>query len=280
MDFQLLTECISFSTETSVSTIACTMISITKKQVESIILSVLNSTFDFEAFSFANESRGLTNVVGIYMIVNRRSKRVYLGGSVNLAQRRREYKSYLNNNTGKVYKTMRDDLLKGQASDFSFVPLVGFHRSSVTGGVVTNTSEQANSKQLMSFLDLQVEQPLLEEYLSSTDPAQYASLFYNAKTIGVFTQGNVYGGSPLSGAKNKPLMFENYAWESVSAAANSLLKDRKSIRLQRDKGKLQEISLEQWNNFVGMKVTNANARNFFKDKPQELQTLKRKIGLR
>lgn len=276
MTFNLLTECLSFSTETSVSSIASTMISIAKKEVESIILSVRNSTFNYEGFSFANESRGLTKVAGLYMIVNKRSKKVYLGGSVNLAQRRREYKSYFNKNTGKVYKTMRDDLLSGQASDFFFVPIVGFNRSSVTG--LTNTSEQANSQQLMSFLDRQVEQPLLEEFLNSTN--QYASLFYNEKTIGTFTQGNVYGGSPLSGSENKPLMFENYAWESLSAAANSLSKDKKSIRLQRDKGKLQEISIEEFNNFVGIKITNANAREFFTNKLQELQTLKRKIGLR
>lgn len=276
MNFKLLTERISFSTETSVANLACTMISIAKKEVERIISSVLNGTFDYEAFSFTNESKGLTNVVGLYMIVNRRSKKVYLGGSVNLAQRRREYKSYLNNNTGKVYKTMRDDLLKGQANDFYFVPLVGFHRSSVTG--LTNTSEQANSKQLMSFFDIQVEQPLLEEYLSST--SQYVSLFYNEKTIGTFTQGNVYGGSPNSGSANKPLMFQNYAWESVSAAAYSLSKERKSIREKRKRGVFQEISLEEFNDFVGIKITNANAEGFFKDKPQELQTLKKDLGLR
>lgn len=172
----------------SIANLVSTLISIAKKEVESIILSVLNGTFDYEAFSFANESTGLTKVVGLYMIVNRRSKKVYLGGSVDLAQRRREYKSYLNNKT-KVYKAMRDDLLKGEASDFYFVPIVGFHRSSITG--LTTTSEQANSKQLMSFLDLQVEQPLLEEYLNST--YQYASLFYNEKTIGTFTQGSAYG---------------------------------------------------------------------------------------
>lgn len=275
MNIKLLTERISFSTETSVASLACTMISIAKKEVESTISGVLNGTFDFEAFSFANDSKGLTKIVGIYMLVNKQSNKVYLGGSVNLAQRRREYKSYLNNNT-KVYKTMRDDLLKGQASDFYFVPLVGFHRSSATG--LTNTSEQANSQQLMRFLDLQVEQPLLEEYLSSK--SQYSSLFYNEKTIGTFTQGNVYGGSPNSGSANKPLMFKNYAWESVSAAAHSLSKERKSIRAKRKPGEFQEISLEEFNNFVGIKITNANAKGFFKDKPQELQTLKRDLGLR
>lgn len=274
MNFKLLTEPISFSTEMSVANLVYTLVSIVKKEVESIILSVLNGTFDY-AFSFDRDSIALTKVVGLYMIVNKRSKKVYLGGSVNLAQRRRDYKSYLNKNT-KVYKAMREDLLKGQASDFYFVPIVGFRRSSVTG--LTNTSEQANSQQLMSFLDFQVEQPLLEEYLSST--CQYASLFYNEKTIGTFTQGNAYGGSPNSGSASKPLMFQNYAWESVSAAANSLLKERKSIRAQRKPNKFREISLEEFNNFVGVKITNANAKDFFKDKPEELQTLKRDLGLR
>ena len=275
MNFKILTKTIPFSTEMSVDNLIWTMISIAKKEVERVILSVLNDTFNYQAFSFANDSTGLTKMVGLYMIVNRRTKKVYLGGSVNLAQRRREYKSYLNKKT-KVYKTMREDLLKGQASDFYFVPLVGFPRSSVTG--LTNTSEQANSKELMRFLDFQVEQPLLEEYLSST--YQYTSLFYNEKTIGTFTQVNTYGGSPNSGSANKPLMFQNYVWESVSAAANSLSKERKSIRAQRKPTKFQEISLEEFNNFVGVKITNNNAKAFFKDKPQELQTLKRDLGLR
>lgn len=130
----------------------------------------------------------------------------------------------------------------------------------------------------MRFLDIQVERPLLEEYLSST--SQHVSLFYNEKTIGTFTQGNVYGGSPNSGASNKPLMFQNYAWESVSAAANSLLKERKSIREKRKRGVFQEISLEAFNNFVGIKISNADAKGFFQDKPQELQTLKKDLGLR
>lgn len=171
---------------------------------------------------------------------------------------------------------MRDDLLTGQASDFYFVPIVGFSRSNVIG--FTNTSQQAVSRKLMSFLDLKVEQPLLIEYLSST--YKYSSLFYNEKIIGNFTQGNAYGGSPRSGVPNRPLIFENYAWESLSAAATSLEKDRKSIRLKRDSGKLQAISLEEFNNFVGIKITNAEASNFFQDKQQELQTLKQKIGLR
>lgn len=75
-------------------------------------------------------------------------------------------------------------------------------------------------------------------------------------------------------------MFKNYAWESVSAAANSLSKERKSIRAQRKPNKFIEISLEEFNNFVGVKITNENAQDFFKDKPQELQTLKKDLGLR
>lgn len=76
------------------------------------------------------------------------------------------------------------------------------------------------------------------------------------------------------------IMFKNYAWESVSAAAYSLSKERKSIREKRKRGVFQEISLEEFNDFVGIKITNANAEGFFKDKPQELQTLKKDLGLR
>lgn len=276
MTFTLLTQKISFSAENNLLEIARTMISTTKKEVDMIISNVLKDSFDFDSFSLTTYDVNFKNLVGLYLIVNRKSRKFYLGSSIDLAQRKREYRSYLNTNSKKLYKTMREDRVTGQASDFYFVPLVGFHRTNVTGFI--NASQQAINKSLRTFLDFEVEEPLFVSYL---DPkAKYASLFYNKKTIGIFVKGNVEGGSFQSGLPNQPLMFENYAWESVSAAAKSLEKDRKSIRLQRNPGKFKAISIEEFQNFAEIRISNASASTFFKDRPEELLKLKRKLGLR
>jgi hypothetical protein len=323
MTFTLLTEEIYFSAEKNIvanivdeDILALRMISTTRKEVETIISNVLKNTFDFDSFalmalpaspttSARSKNSHLTNVVGLYLIINRRSNKFYLGSSIDLAQRRREYRSYISNNSKKLDKTMREDRVIGQASDFYFVPVVGFHRSNVTNvtgrrtsaaqpvGISTapgsssearrtslaqRSAQQETNKLLRTFLDLRVEQPLLTEYLNPK--SQYASFFYNKKTIGSFVKGNKEGGSAQSGSPNRPLMFENYAWESVRAAANSLSKDRKSIRLQRDQDKFKEISIEEFQNFAGIRISNANASTFFQDRPEELLTIKRKLGLR
>ena len=71
MNFILLTGNIPFLTETNIDENAQTMISTVKTEIANIIPRVLNNTFEFDAFSFANESRAITNVVGLYLIINK-----------------------------------------------------------------------------------------------------------------------------------------------------------------------------------------------------------------
>ena len=176
-------------------------------------------------------------------------------------------------------KTMLADLLEGSASEFYFVPIVVFKQKLVLGLTVTKSSTV--KEQIVSFLNESVETPLLEEFLSHPN---FCNIFYNVKTVGPFEKGNKEGGSPKSGAPDKPLLFEEgedkYAWESVSAAAKCLGKDRKSIRLQRDKGtKLKNITKTEYENFKGVKISNANPY-YFDGKQDELQKLKKKISSR
>jgi hypothetical protein len=142
-------------------------------------------------------------------------------------------------------------------------------------GFQKNSSRKS---QISTFIDLEVEQRLLDFYLKPEN--EDSICFYNEKTIGKFVKGNSFGGSPQSGIPDRPLKYENYAWESLSAAANSLGKDRKSIRNRRDNGTLTEISREDFINFQGTKIKTANSKTYFANKAEELKVLKQKLGFR
>nr|ALO63173.1 putative GIY YIG homing endonuclease [Chloromonas perforata] len=111
-----------------------------------------------------------------------------------------------------------------------------FDLDKVTGFEVVKESSSSIKKQIAEYLDLKVEKPLLEEFLSPNSGYQVPPFFYNLTTIGPFQKGNTFGGSPQSGAPDKAISFKNYAWESVSAASKSLEVDRRAIRDKRNKG--------------------------------------------
>lgn len=257
---------------------AKTLVSKTKEKLLMIQEQVKNDTFEYNDFSFEKKrNSGLTEIVGIYMIINKRTKKMYLGGSGDLAQRKGEHRQNFTKVTRyhKVYNSMKQDLTKGKPDDFYFVPIVGFHQDLATlsnNAIFTGNSKK---KQFSIFIDIKVEQVILNEMLANESLSE---VFYNQKSIGAFQTENPYGGTPQSGMKNRALYFENNAWESVSASAKSLKKDRKSIRKKRDNKVLIEMSLEEYQNFKGIKISNTEASNFFDNDKNALKTLKKKIG--
>jgi hypothetical protein len=57
--------------------------------INSIVNEVMNDTFEYDPFSFEKNKRSkLTNRNGIYLIINKAKKRVYLGSSSDLARRK------------------------------------------------------------------------------------------------------------------------------------------------------------------------------------------------
>ena len=96
---------------------------------------------------------------------------------------------------------MREDLDAGSASDFHFVPILIFQK------VAGNANEQTINQQIASFLDNDVENPMLNDLLQSP----FKKILYNVKTVGCFQAGNTFGGSPNSGSTASPIMYENYA---------------------------------------------------------------------
>lgn len=270
---------LDFSTPENQKRISQLFISKSRTQILSTIENMQQGTFDYSSFTLGrNLGSGLTKMAGIYLMVNQRTKKIYLGGTGDLSQRKADYKKYLNKpeSLSKLSPKMREDREAGQAADFYFVPLVALDSREVTNLSGITTESTTGRGKLSIFLDSQVEQPLLKEFLQSDK----ASVFYNMKVEGRFEEGNRYGGTPQSGNPDKPVVLGNYAWESISGAAKSFNKDRKTIRKRLDNGPLREITSEEFENFVGIKISNAEASEFFQDKQEEYSKLYRELRLK
>lgn len=230
-----------------------------------------NNTFPFDLYSLKkNPNSGLTGIPGIYVILNKKTKKLYLGSTGNLSQRKAEHSTGLSNLQHKVLKVFVEDLQSGNNTDFVFVPLLGFEMSSV------NQTNQFQKKSFQAFLEFEIETPLLEYFLTS----EFKQFFYNKKTIGKFLPDNQFGGTPQSGLPSKSIKFENYAWESISAAAKTFKKDRKLIRNRIKQDGFSLISDEEFRQFSGLKIFNNQAETFFDSNPSELTRLRESLNFR
>lgn len=257
--------------------IADSLVDNAMQQIKQVRALVSLGQISSETYSFKKDLQsGLTNMAGLYIILNTKTKKLYLGGTSNLAQRKGEYNQSLKNvqRREKLSKGIQDDLVKGNIKDFCFIPIVAISQRNFSGFKTKSTS----TAQIAAFLDSEVEQKLLKYYLNET--SQDSITFYNQKELGTFIPGNTSGGSTNSGSIDKPLMFQNYAWESLNAAANSLGKDRKTLRIRRDNGVFIEMTAEQFQTFQGTRISNGNAKTYFVDKSNELQTLKKQLNFR
>jgi len=199
----------------------------------------------------------LTEKAGFYLIINSKTKKNYLGSTSDLAQRKGEH---------------RQNLIKkkrGKIKDFHFVPLLYFK---LFLNETLKDPSVSLKKQIANLLDFEVEQPVLEYFLNPSNPFHY--FFYNEKTIGQFQLGNTYGGSFKSGKKKQPVRFGNYAWESLSIVAQCFNKDRKTIRNKLYQGFLTCLTLKEFNDFQGEKITRNNVQMFLCLKANELKFMK------
>lgn len=191
-----------------------------------------------------------------------------------MTARKSDYKQNLNKPDRhlKLPTAIRNDIQNGKLNDFFFIPLVTLPMSRL----IVPPGQLSQGQQIATFLDSQVEQPILQRLL--TQPGA-GKKFYNQKTLGKFTARNPYGGSPQSGSPSKAVMFGNYAWESKSGAANSLGKSAKTIRNYTQAGKFTEITEQQYNSFSGTRISNKESKTFFENKETELQQLKQDLGM-
>ena len=88
---------LDLSSQTNKDTAAQQIITKAKPIIESVIQQVQTDTFDYNSYSWERTTgSGLTNKGGLYLILNKVRKKVYLGGCRNLAQRKGEHKRDLN----------------------------------------------------------------------------------------------------------------------------------------------------------------------------------------
>lgn len=189
---------INLSSEQTKKDVGEQFVSTVQPIINDIIKAVQNDNFNYESYtpiSQKDRQSGLTGNSGIYLIINRVTRRIYLGGAANLAQRKGEHNRTFKNQT--LQTAMRADLNAGSAEDFYFVPIIIFSTDDVRADPIKPIEQKVTYKQqIASFLDNYVEKPLLEGYLKSNDE----QVFYNVKTVGKFEIGNTFGGSPNSGS--------------------------------------------------------------------------------
>lgn len=112
-----------------------TMISICKEQIETVLREMDQGIFPYSKYSLRrNSSSGLTSKAGIYLIVNKETKRFYIGGSYRLDLRKADYaRGFREQDPGRVnagsgrnrvYNSMRPDLAAHGKGSFSFIPLL------------------------------------------------------------------------------------------------------------------------------------------------------------
>lgn len=242
--------------------------------IQNILQELKNGTLNLTHFPFTKvQASGLTSQSGLYVIANSRTKKIYLGGTSDLAQRKGDHHRNFTDPTrkgkGKLQTGLKQDLENGSFSDFSFIPVLTFDNSQVIGLKTASTTQvsadlKTVNQQIGDFLDTYVEGPLLND-LFNTNSAD----LYNIKQIGPFQMGNKLGGSPNSGNPSEPVSYETrqtppilYAWESVSAVANCFNVDRRLVRVKRDANILKHLTKEQYANFKGTKISNEIARKF------------------
>lgn len=273
---QIFPNIIDLSSEQTKKYVGEQLVSIVRLIINDIIKAVQNDNFNYDSYTSISQKdiqSGLTGKSGIYLIINRATRRIYLGGAADLAQRKGEHNKTFKNKT--LQTAMRDDLNAGSAKDFYFVPIIIFSTNNIAAPIKPIEQKMTYKQQIALFLDCFVEKPLLETYLTSNT---LRALFYNMKTVGKFEKGNTFGGAPNSGSPSRPICYENYAWESIVwMEAETFNVDRKLIRAKRDNGVMFEITVEEFSNFFGMKITNAEANAFSKTKPKEYYVLLAKL---
>jgi hypothetical protein len=267
------TEVIDLSSEDTTDKICNALVDRVRPLIDQILDSVQSGTFDYSAFKMGRDSKsGLTGLGGLYLFINKETKKIYLGGTVNITQRKADYNAGLKIPPAKNKElplSIQSDIIRTGPASFYFVPILTFDRLNVTG---ISLSKDFTTK-VNNFFDSRVEKNLLEHYLKGP----LKDRFYNVKVIGKFQPGQQTQRSPQSGQPPGPVSYENYAWESISLAADNLRTDRKNIRVKVENGLMTRLTGEEFINFSGVKLTKETGNQYFQKHPNELQNIRSKI---
>jgi hypothetical protein len=134
----------------------------------------------------------------------------------------------------------------------------------------TKTIKELQNEEKTVFL-CAIEEPVLDKLFEENKIS-----LYNKKTSSKFLPGNKFGGAKGSGQPSKPLKIGEFAFESISCAANALGKDRKLIRIAIKKTMAVELTVESWTQWdPSKKVTSENAEEFRMKRPNFYEEAKK-----
>lgn len=216
-----------------------------------------------------NRLTGNTNKLGFYMIYNKKTKKFYLGNSIEFSKRvayyNRDFRNYFGNKKSKLYKSFIEDIEIHNCSeaDFYFVPIMSFDKTTTEFiNLESIVSSISNSNDPIVKLLETIEFNAIEHFLVNVG---YSEKLYNKVASSKFTIGNQLR-SPKSGSPSKPIKFKNaqFAFESVSLAAQFLNVDRHTIRnkLGSKFEYISSLEFENWN--PSNKITKNNMNSISK----------------
>lgn len=266
------------------STAAKQLVAEARPLIAQLLDDIINSNLNSTQFPFASQQgSNLSKKMGLYAIVNTKTKKMYLGGTSDVSQRKGDhYRSFTkparSGTRNRLSQAMLDDLKSGNINDFCFVPILILDQTQVSN----LSADMTQNQQVHNFFDKQVEVPLLNELFIS-----HPSNIYNTRARGAFVAGNAAGGSPASGQPDAPFSYvlnngqnppTEYAWESVSAGARCFNVTTKAVRHAREKRQiLKKMTTADFNTFKGTKITNANAAMFATTNKAEYDILIKKL---
>jgi len=182
-----------------------------------------------------NRSTGNTNKLGFYIIYNKKTKKFHLGSSIEFSRRiseyNRDFRNYFGKKKSKLYNSFIKDIEANNCSDtdFYFVPIMSFDKTKTDFINLENfvSSVEISNDPQIQFLET-IEFYAIEHFLGNVN---YNTRLYTKVASSKFTIGNKLR-SPTSGSPSKPIKFKNaqFAWESVSLAAQFFNVDRHTIR--------------------------------------------------
>lgn len=218
-----------------------------------------------------NRLTGNTNKLGFYIIYNKKTKKFNLGSSIEFSKRisyyNRDFRNYLENKKSKLYKSFIEDIETNNCSDtdFYFVPIISFDKTQTEFINLENFESSVSISDIpqIKFLET-IEFYAIEYFLRSDD---YSARLYNKVASSKFTIGNTLR-SPNSGSPSQPIKLKNtqFAWESVSLAAEFFEVDRRTIRNKLD-SKFEYITPLEFKNWGPINKITKNNINSIDKKP-------------
>jgi hypothetical protein len=208
------------------------------------------STFTIPSTSLdgrAPKGLGFTNIAGLYVLYSKTTKKIYIGFSYDLSQRKGEHANSIKNLSDKESKAIIADVkaLSLNVSDFEFFVIKQVD-SNLADNITATGNPNINAEaQISNFLE-QVEHAILTDFF--TDPLIKQRL-YNVKTTSEFTKGNP-GGLPGKGS-SKPVAWNDFAWESKTKAESCFELGRKQIgkNAKDQKRGWRDVSKEEFDNW-------------------------------